>query len=50
MNAISELGNIGSGAKDVVPALIQALQDEDGYVRYSAAGALGNIGGFGKEI
>ena len=35
---------IGEGAKDAVPVLIQALQDEDSGVRQSVAWALGQIG------
>ena len=38
----SELGSIGS--TDVVPALIQALQDQDAKVRDSATEALEKIG------
>ena len=38
----SELGSIGS--TDVVPALIQALQDQDAKVRDSATDALEKIG------
>ena len=46
VNATKALGRIGEGAKDVVPALIQLLQDQDteGFVRANAARALGRIG------
>ena len=40
--SVSELGSIGS--TDVVPALIQALQDQDAKVRDSATEALEKIG------
>ena len=43
-NAAIALGNIGEGAKDAVPALIQALQDQNSEIRYHAAMALGEIG------
>ena len=43
-DAAAELGRMGEGAKDAVPALIQALQDSDAEVRYNATWALGNIG------
>jgi HEAT repeat protein len=38
------LGNIGHVGKDAVPALINALKDQDANVRWSAAAALGKIG------
>ena len=44
VNAAEALGSIGEGAKDAVPALIQALQDDDEIVRYHAAYALRDIG------
>jgi len=42
--AAQALGEIGEGAKDVVPALIQALQDQDDRVRALAAETLERIG------
>ena len=42
--AASALGEIGPGAKEVVPALVAALKDEDAQVRNIAAWALGKIG------
>ena len=44
VSAAWELGMIGEGAKDAIPALIQALQDEKWGVRTYAAVALGQIG------
>ena len=41
-NAASTLGSIGEGAVNAVPALVQALKDQD--VRRNAATALGSIG------
>ena len=38
------MGQIGEGASDAVPDLIQALQDQDHQVRMNAASALGSIG------
>jgi len=38
------LGDIGGGAVDAVPALIQLLQEEGWMVRSNAAEALGKIG------
>ena len=38
------LGRIGGGAKDAVPALIQALKDQHEEVRNNAAWTLGRIG------
>ena len=45
-NAAITLGNIGVGTKDVVPVLIQTLQNQDteGFVRSNAAITLGQIG------
>ena len=40
---------IGSGAKDAVPALMQALKDQDEWVRGNAARALGWIGSGAKD-
>ena len=44
MNAAEALGGIGAASPDVVPALIQALQDESGNVPYTSAMALCDIG------
>jgi HEAT repeat protein len=41
--AAETLGNIGPGAKPAVPALLEALKDEDGSVRVYAAQALEKI-------
>ena len=38
------MGQIGEGASDAVPDLIQALQDQDHQVRMNAASTLGSIG------
>jgi HEAT repeat protein len=37
------LGQMGPDAKQAVPQLLAAVQDEDSWVRYAAADALGNI-------
>jgi HEAT repeat protein len=42
--AIVALGQIGPGAKDAVPALILALDDDNASVRSATAEALGKIG------
>ena len=39
----SGFGRIGPGAKNAAPALIAALKDQKGYVRRSAAEALGGF-------
>ena len=41
--AVKALGNIGRGARAAIPVLKQALQDNDGEVRRSAAHALKQI-------
>ena len=38
------IGKVGPGAKDAVPALIDALKDKESGVRGSACFALGEIG------
>ena len=43
------MGGIGKDAKDVVPALISTLQDNDKDVRAAAAEALGGIGKDAKD-
>jgi len=47
--AASALGFIGPLAKDAVPDLSQALDDDDGQVRAKAAEALGNIGSLTED-
>jgi HEAT repeat protein len=47
--AAKELGELGSEAKEAVPALTKALRDRDVFVRRFAAEALGNIGPDAKE-
>jgi HEAT repeat protein len=42
--ALQQLGSIGSAAADAVPALAEALKDQNAEVRQSAADALGRIG------
>jgi HEAT repeat protein len=42
--AAEALGKIGSEAKEAIPALIKALQDEEPVVRWAAVGALERIG------
>jgi HEAT repeat protein len=42
--AIQTLGEIGPGARDAIPALIDALKDRDDDVREHAAESLGDIG------
>jgi hypothetical protein len=44
------LGHIGPDAKDAVPALIKALQDDDAHVRAVAATTLGIIGPVAMEV
>jgi hypothetical protein len=46
--AAKELAELGSDAKDAVPALIQALKDNDAFVRRFSAEALGKIGADSK--
>jgi HEAT repeat protein len=46
--AAKELAELGSEAKDAVPALIQALKDNDAFVRRFSAEALGKIGADSK--
>ncbi len=47
--AAKALGNIGPDAKEAVPALIKALENDESDVRKAAAEALGNIGPDAKE-
>src|SRR5262249_50334292 len=47
--AAKALGDLGTGAKDAVPALTTALQDGDKFVRRFAAHALGEIGPPAKQ-
>ena len=42
--AVRQLGSMFSEAQLVVPALCEALSDENGYVRHDAALALGKFG------
>jgi hypothetical protein len=42
--ALEQLGSIGAAAADAVPALAEALTDQNEYVRQHAADALGRIG------
>ena len=44
INAIIELGNIGSEARDAIPKLIKALKDNDYLIRVEAVKTLGKIG------
>jgi HEAT repeat protein len=48
--AARAMGQIGSRARDAVPALVAALKDQHGDVRSSAAAALGNIGPEAEEV
>ena len=49
--AAEELGSLrGANAKDAVPALIEALKDNDKSVRWAAAEALGNFGPGGAQL
>ena len=43
VSAAEVLGQIGSGAVDAMPALIQVLRDQNPEVRQYAVGALGHI-------
>jgi len=43
-NAAWVFGNHPDEARDVIPALIRALEDDDAYVRFWSAKALGKIG------
>jgi HEAT repeat protein len=47
--AIRELGGRTGDAAQVVPALVKALRDENGYVRRDAAVTLGKFGSQAKE-
>lgn len=47
-SAVSELATLGAEAKAAVPALIDALADEDQFLREGAAQALGKIGAEAK--
>ncbi|MGG6266365.1 HEAT repeat domain-containing protein [Leptolyngbya sp. AN03gr2] len=44
LEAIRELGELGSASKDVLPALIREFQDRDWCIRREVAKAIGNIG------
>ena len=48
-NLPGALNNIGPDAKEAVPALIEALKDEDKTARQNAAEALGNMGPDAKD-
>jgi HEAT repeat protein len=48
--AAQDLGELGGGAKDAVPALVVALKDRDLYVRRFSAQALGKIGSADKTV
>lgn len=47
--AATALGKIGADAVEAVPALIKALENEDGWVRLAVVRALGNIGPVAKD-
>jgi HEAT repeat protein len=47
--AIRELGSRPEEAERAVPALVEALRDENGYVRRDAAYALGKLGAEAKS-
>jgi HEAT repeat protein len=47
--AAEALGQMGSAAKDAVPALVAALKDPEPYVRYAAVRALDKIGEFSPK-
>jgi HEAT repeat protein len=42
--AVRELGTRSAEAERVVPALVEALRDDSGYVRHDAAATLGKFG------
>jgi HEAT repeat protein len=42
--ALRELGEVAARHSEVIPALLEALKDEDDFVRRSAAAALGRLG------
>jgi HEAT repeat protein len=44
LEAIQELGELGSASKDVLPALVREFQDRDWCIRREVARAIGNIG------
>ncbi len=44
LNAIGELGEMGTPAKTVLPALVRELHDSDWRIRREVARAIGNIG------
>jgi len=44
LRAAKDLGRLGWLAREAMPALVAALQDDDGKVREAAAQALGNMG------
>lgn len=44
LDAIRELGELGSASKDVLPALVREFQDRDWCIRREVARAIGNIG------
>ncbi|MBW4442729.1 MAG: HEAT repeat domain-containing protein [Plectolyngbya sp. WJT66-NPBG17] len=44
LEAIRELGELGSASKDVLPALVREFQDRDWCIRREVARAIGNIG------
>ena len=48
--AIRELGGRPEEAERAVPALVEALRDESGYVRRDAAYALGKFGAEAKAV
>jgi HEAT repeat protein len=47
--AIRELGSKTADADQVVPALVEAMRDENGYVRHDAATTLGKFGEAARE-
>ncbi len=48
--AVKVLGSLGQSAKEAVPALLDALQNTDYYMRQGAASALGAIGESSDEV
>lgn len=50
IGTIEALGAIGPDAKDAVPLILQALNDDDKWVRVKAAEALGRIAANPKEV